>query len=87
MVIRGQAGPNKGSAPAIECNQISQTDDEVANWLPTISKAGPFHPVQSPTILYTHGTRFSHGTPGTTTEGCKIDSHTSVYCVMIDQID
>lgn len=37
------------------CQQISATDPAAPSWLPTISRPGPFHPVQTPVILFTHG--------------------------------
>ncbi|MDA0708711.1 MAG: hypothetical protein O3B73_00710 [bacterium] len=50
------------------CVQVSPTDPEIANWLPSISRPGPFHPVDSPTLLYTHGEVGSGLTPETKTE-------------------
>lgn len=64
-----------------ECRQISVTDTQYPNWQPTISRPGPFHPVEKPVILYTHGV--SHGLPG---EACKSTPSTEVYCVMIEEI-
>jgi hypothetical protein len=61
---------------SFECNRISTPDEKLANWLPNISGSGPFHPVEEPVILYTHGE------PG---EGCSPLTETEVYCVMISQ--
>jgi len=47
---------------------ISPPDPKTANWLPSISRSGPYHPVVNPTILYTHGDVGSGLTPNTTTE-------------------
>lgn len=35
--------------------RIGHEDSAVPNWLPTISRGGPHHPVDKPVILYTHG--------------------------------
>ena len=50
------------------CTQVSPTDPTTANWLPSISRPGPYHPVDTPTILYTHGDVGSGLTPNTKTE-------------------
>jgi hypothetical protein len=50
------------------CTQISPADPTTANWLPSISRPGPYHPVDTPTILYTHGDVGSGLTPDTKTE-------------------
>ena len=55
---------------------MSIPDDKLANWLPAISKAGGYHPVGAPVILYTHGE------PG---EGCSPPTETEVYCVMPEE--
>ncbi|MBI3986565.1 MAG: hypothetical protein HY343_06580, partial [Lentisphaerae bacterium] len=66
---------------SFECNQISVTDPQFPSWLPTISRPGPFHPVEKPVILYTHDV--SYGLPG---EACKSPPFAEVYCVMIEEI-
>lgn len=63
---------------SFECNQVSTPDESMANWLPNISLAGPFHPVEKPVILYTHGV------PG---KGCSPLTETEVYCVMVEELD
>jgi len=62
----------------VECHQISPPDPAVANWLPSISRAGLYHPVEKPVILYTHGVKG---------EGCSPATENDVYCVMVEQID
>ncbi len=61
------------------CQQISPTDSKVASWLPSISRAGPFHPVHKPVILYTHGE--PHPKEG---EGCHSTVLTEVYAVFVE---
>ena len=60
------------------CNQVSTPDDSLANWLPSISLAGPFHPVEKPVILYMHGVKG---------EGCSPPDETEVFCVMVEEMD
>lgn len=60
------------NAVTFDCLQLSPPDPSVANWLPSISRPGPYHPVGSPTVLYTHG---SVGT------GLRPDTHTEVRCL------
>jgi hypothetical protein len=60
-----------------ECNMVSEPDGSVANWLPAISLQGVYHPVERPVLLYTRGV------PG---DGCKPDTRTEVYCVMIEAL-
>lgn len=57
------------------CQQISRSNDQYANWLPTLSKSGPFHPVDKPALLYTCGV------PG---QGCTPSTKTQVWCVFIE---
>ena len=59
-------------AKSFECNLVSVPDPEKANWLPSLPKLGPFHPVDRPLILYTHGN------PG---EGCAPQTVTEVWGV------
>jgi hypothetical protein len=59
-----------------EVTPLSPPDPSVANWLPTISHAGPFQPVENPVILYTRGV------PG---EGCKAPDLTEVWCVWAEE--
>ena len=68
------------SAPGgagFECNMVSGPDPGLANWLPNISLAGPYSPVEQPVILYTHGA------PG---EGCRPTTETEVYCVIVEEV-
>lgn len=48
--------------------ELSPPDPNTANWLPSISRSGPYHPVDTPTIMYTHGDVGSGLTPNTQTE-------------------
>ncbi len=63
------------SGASFQCNQVSTPDDSLANWLPSISQSGPFQPVESPVILFTHGI------PG---QGCSPEDRTEVYAVFVD---
>jgi hypothetical protein len=56
------------------CQQLSESDTSSPNWLPSISRPGPFHPVETPTLTYTHGG------PG---EGLRPDTQTEVWCVRL----
>lgn len=60
---------------SFECNQVSATDETTPNWLPSISHTGPYHPVDKPVILYTHGVKG---------EGCSPTTETEVWCVMVE---
>lgn len=51
------------------CRQVSVTDPQRPNWLPSISLPGPFHPVEQPVILYTTG---------------KVAKEAEVWCVLTD---
>jgi hypothetical protein len=62
------------SGETFECSQVSPTDPAVASWQASISRPGPCHPVDTPTILYTHG----H--PGT---GLRPDTQTEVWLTMV----
>jgi len=64
-----------GGAQHFECSMASLPDDSKANWLPSLPKYGPFHPVENPAVLYTHGD------PG---QGCTPDTTTEVRCVSIE---
>lgn len=57
------------------CDQVSPTDDALASWLPNITRNSVLHPVDRPTILYTHGL------PG---GGTPEEPETEIYCVMIE---
>jgi hypothetical protein len=52
--------------------QVSPSDPDTANWLPSLSRSGPHHRVDLPTILYTHGDVGS---------GLRPDTKTEVWCV------
>ncbi len=58
----------------LACSQISPTDPQTPNWLPMISRNGPFQPVRNPVILYTHG---AGG------KGCRPADNTEVWCVPV----
>jgi fermentation-respiration switch protein FrsA (DUF1100 family) len=51
---------------------VSFADPEAANWLPSISRPGPYHPVDTPTIMYTHGA---------VGESLRPDTETEVWCL------
>ena len=55
-------------------SHVSPADPETANWLPSISRSSPHHPVDVPTIMYTHG---DVGT------GLRPDIRTEVRCVQL----
>lgn len=66
-------------AESFSCQQVSDNDPTVANWLCHISKPGPFHPVTQPLILWTKG---QTGTvPG---EGCASTTRTDVFCRFVE---
>jgi hypothetical protein len=64
----------RGETEGTLCHQLSIPDNHTASWLPNISLSGPFHPVDNPVILYTHGI------PG---GGCSPTSETEVYAVRV----
>jgi len=66
---------SRGRGATFECSQVSPTDGSTANWLPSISLAGPLHPVEKPVILYTRGDKG---------EGCSPVTETEVYCVVVE---
>lgn len=65
----------QGTVQDSECNMISTPDVQTANWLPNISMSGPFHPVNNPAILYTHGIAGV---------GCSPTTETDVFCVVAE---
>ena len=67
----GDGGKTFDAAP------VSPADPETANWLPSISRSGPYHPVDTPTILYTHGA---------VGEGLKPGTETEVWCLQLAAI-
>ena len=64
---------------SFSCTQISETDETMANWIPSITRPGPFHPVDNPVILYTHG--HPNAREG---EGCKATHETEIYAVFVE---
>jgi hypothetical protein len=54
--------------------EVSSADPSVANWLPSISRSGPYHSVETPTIMYTQGV------PG---EGLRPGTETKVWCLQL----
>lgn len=58
-----------------QCAQISETNPDVPNWLPNITRTGPNHDLRSPLILYTQGM---------TGEGCQPEDRTKVYGVWVE---
>ena len=53
---------------------VSPADPGMASWLPSMARSGPYHPVESPTIMYTHGV---------VGEGVKPDAETEVWCLRL----
>lgn len=53
-------------------NLLSDGDESTPNWLPTISRPGPFHPVDYPIVLWTKG--FT----GSPSARCRPDTQTTV---------
>jgi len=56
------------------CTQVSPADSDVANWLPSVPRSAPHHPVENLTIPYTHGDVGS---------GLRPDAETEVRCVQV----
>jgi len=69
LYLRSQDG-----AKTFESAELSPADPDTANWLPSISRSGPYHPVETPTILYTHGV------PGA---GLRPATETEVWCLQL----
>jgi hypothetical protein len=59
---------SEDGAKTFEAAAVSPADPTTANWLPSISRSGPYHPVDTPTILYTHGAVGAGVKPATETE-------------------
>ena len=53
---------------------LSPADPGMANWLPSIARSGPYHPIDSPTIAYTHGIAG---------QGVRPDAETEVWCLRL----
>lgn len=68
---------SRDGGETFESAAVSPPDPNIANWLPSISRSGPYHLVDNPTILYTHGDVGSGLTPDTTTD---------VWCLQIDGV-
>lgn len=64
-------------------SQVSPPDADVPNWLPSISRPGPFHPVEKPVILWTHG---ASGQFTTTGDKCRPETRTDIYCVRVEDL-
>ncbi len=47
--------PSNDGAATFATAAVSPADPTAANWLPSISRPGPYHPVETPTIMYTQG--------------------------------
>jgi hypothetical protein len=62
-------------------HQVSEADGLSPNWLPTISRSGPFHRVENPVILYTHGMTGQNTNPS---DPCRPTTKTNVYCVRVE---
>ncbi|MHC4887311.1 MAG: BNR-4 repeat-containing protein, partial [Planctomycetota bacterium] len=59
------------------CNEVGESVEGIPNWLPSISQQGPYHPVENPVFLYTHGTKSAE-------EGCHPPHTTQVYCIRVE---
>ena len=68
---------SRDEGETFESAELSPPDPNTANWLPSFSRSGPYHPVENPTILYTHGDVGSGLTPDTKTE---------VWCLQVEGI-
>lgn len=64
-------------------HSVSPPDAEVANWLPSLSRSGPFHPVEKPVIVWTHGMTGQFSTTG---DKCRPETRTEIYCVRVEEI-
>lgn len=65
------------------CKQISKTDPSKPSWLPNISKNSPYHRVDNPVIVYTHGE------PGLIKKAGSNEMEealTEVYCVFVNEV-
>jgi hypothetical protein len=62
------------------CRQVSKTDPGTANWHPSISQPGPYHPVEHPVILYTHGNTQTNEEA----KGCRHTVETEITCVFVE---
>ncbi len=56
------------------CAQLSETNPDVPNWLPTITRQGPNHDLRTPLVLYTQGIAG---------KGCAPEDRTKVYAVWV----
>jgi hypothetical protein len=57
------------------CAQISETNPNVPNWLPNISRTGSNHDLRTPLVLYTQGVAGS---------GCAPEDRTQVFGVWVE---
>lgn len=69
FLLRGDVG-----GAGFEAQQISPLDPTTPQWLGTISRPGPNHPVTSPLVLYTRGHKGS---------GCDATDRTQVHAVWV----
>lgn len=67
------------SIEQVEVTQVSETNEAVASWSPSISKGGLFAPVSRPAILYTHGV--SHDP---SVSGHRHRVNNKVYCAWVE---
>jgi len=73
---------SRDQGETFDCQQITTKDDAVANWFPNLSKSGPHHPVELPTIMFTQGQ-----TNVDPAEGCKSTTKTNIYALRIESLD
>lgn len=73
---------SRDGGKSFACRQISPGDPEACSALPNISKTGPFHPVETPAILFQHGDLL-----GRESEGCRSTVKTEVWCAFVRSHD
>lgn len=61
------------------CHHLTDNDPDNANWLATISKPGPYHPVTKPIILWTKGKAVKNEK-----EGCASTTRTDIFCRFVE---
>jgi hypothetical protein len=60
------------------CRQVSEANPGRASWHPTITRGGPFHPVDMPALLYTSGNGQPNGP-----DRCRHTVLCDVICVTL----
>ena len=67
---------------SFEANQISPADPEIGCWSVSLSKAGPYHPVEDPVILYQYGPNNRRSD-----EGQRTTTENDIMCVFMSERD